>query len=761
MTPTRSAAAVVVRLPPGARVAAIASAAMIAQQVAGKAARDALFLSSFDVKVLPAMMAASAVISLAAVLWLSQMLVKHSPARVVPIGFEVSGVALMAEWALSFPAPRLAAVVVYLHTSVFGAVMISAFWSLINETFDPHTGKRAVSWITGGGTLGGVLGGVAAWRASAVVAVPTMLPLLAAINLVCLWGTLRLRSATAKPLPEVKPGDTLPTPALAPLRVLRDAPYLRNLAWVVALGAVTSGLLDYVFSAEAVKVYAHGPALLSFFSLFWLVVGVLSFALQSLVGRFALEKLGLAVTIALLPGVVVLGGALGLAVPGLWSTAILRGAEATQRNSLFRAAYELLYTPLSEQKKRSTKTLIDVGFDRAGTVAASLIAMLTLVFDTEAAEMILIVIAMGCAFLAMARSGPLHRGYVTSLEESLHKAAEDKGLVATVDVIATAIEKTEVHDKIVEQLKKLPPTKELAAIASGEAVIAPKAPQVDGPVPAESGKEGDPLAQAVLDLRSGNARRVRSVLNVETPIAAPLVSFAILLLADPEFHVDAVRALGKVSAKVTGQLVDALCDPDVDFDIRRRVPRVLAECPTQRVVDGLFRGAGDERFEVRYACGRALLKITGANPGVVVLPESVIALVKREVKLSKEIWESQAVSEVDDDEYETPALFERIVRDRIDRSLEHVFNVLALQLDRESVQIAFKALHDEDSAVRGTALEYLETVLPDEIRDAVWPYLGEERPMRAPRPAKEILADLVRARRMVSPTGAAPTNAGA
>jgi ATP:ADP antiporter, AAA family len=761
MSSTQPVASIGARLPAGALVATIASAALIAQQVAGKAARDALFLSSFDVRVLPAMMAASAILSLVAVLWLSQMLVKHSPTRVVPIGFELSAVALMAEWALSFMAPRLAAVAVYLHTSVFGAAMISAFWSLITETFDPHTGKRAVTWITGGGTLGGVLGGLVAWRASALVAVPTMLPLLAALNVLCLWGTLRLLSTAAAPVAEGNAADVSLTPSLAPLRVLRDAPYLRNLAWVVALGAATSGILDYVFSAEAVKVYAHGPALLSFFARFWLVVGVLSFALQTLLGRFALEKLGLAVTIGLLPGVVMLGGAVGLAVPGLWSTAILRGAEATHRNSLFRSAYELLYTPLSEQKRRSTKTLIDVGFDRAGTVAASAVAMVTLVLRPAAAEMILLLVAMGCAFLGLARSGPLHKGYVASLEESLRKAAEDMAPAAPAAVTRTTMEKAELHDKIVEQLQELPPTRELAAIASGDAVLAPKVPEGDVRTAVESGGSVDPLAQAVLDLRSGNAQRVRRVLSAETPMAAPLVSFAILLLGDREFHFDAIGALRKVAPQVTGQLVDALCDAAVDFDIRRRVPRVLSECSTQTAVEGLLRGAEGERFEVRYACGRALLKVTGGDSGIVVAPERVIALVKREVKLSKEIWESQAASQIDEEEYETPALFDRLVRDRIDRSLEHVFNILALQLDRESVQIAFNALHEEDSAVRGTALEYLETVLPDEIRDAVWPYLGEQRPMRAPRPAKEILADLVRARGMVSSAGALPGSADA
>src|SRR5208282_994231 len=97
------------------------------------------------------------------------------------------------------------------------------------------------------------------------------------------------------------------------------------------------------------------------------------------------------------------------------------GAEATQRNSLFRAAYEMLYTPLSEEKKRSTKTLIDVGFDRFGTVVAAAITMVALRSAGARVELVLLVIAIACAMVTLTRSRTLHRGYVSVLEESLRK----------------------------------------------------------------------------------------------------------------------------------------------------------------------------------------------------------------------------------------------------------------------------------------------------------------------------------------------------
>ncbi len=724
------------RLPAGARSAAITSGAMIAQQVAGKAARDALFLTNFRVEDLPAMMAASAAVSLFAAFGLSRLMVRYSPANVVPVVFAASGAGLIAEWGVSFVAPRITAVALYLHTALFGAVVISAFWSLVNETFAPHSGRRAARWITGAGTLGGVIGGLIAWRAAHLIPLPSMLVLLAGVNVVCIWGSWRLRSISASldadvalvaggaadDVPGVPGAPELPTRAL--FRLLWGTPYLRNLALVVVLGAVTSGLLDYVFSVVAVDHYTRGPQLLAFFARFWLVVGLLSFLLETLLGKIALEKLGLAFTVAILPAVVVLGSAVGIAVPGLMSMVVLRGGEASQRNSLFRAAYELLYTPLSAQKKRAAKTLIDVGCDRAGTVVAGGVAMATVALcEAPLAGMVLLVIAMGCGLLSVARSIPLHNGYVALLEESLRGAAKEMATTSVPTAAQPALE-VELRDKIVEELER----------------------ELDIRSSAERSASIDKEVQAVLELRSGKAERVRAVLASEAPLPAPLIAFVMELLADEEFHLDAIKALVRSAPTSIGQLVDALCDPRVDFHTRRRVPRVLSHCPTVAAAEGLLRGIEDERFEVRYACGRALLKIKAANPHIAISLDRIVAIVTREVGRDQTMWDTELDSEEREDDAAAPSLVDRLRHDRLDRNVEHVFNVLALYIDPESLRTAFKALHERDDAMRGTALEYLETVLPDEVRDLVWPFVGEARPMRAARPAEDILADLVRAR---------------
>src|SRR4051812_29072337 len=90
--------------------AAIASGSLVAQHVAGKATRDALFLSHFGLGLLPAAMIVAAVLSSVAVLGISRSLGKYGPARVVPAMFASSALLFLLEWRLSLHSERAAAV---------------------------------------------------------------------------------------------------------------------------------------------------------------------------------------------------------------------------------------------------------------------------------------------------------------------------------------------------------------------------------------------------------------------------------------------------------------------------------------------------------------------------------------------------------------------------------------------------------------------------------------------------------------------------
>jgi ATP:ADP antiporter, AAA family len=252
----------------------------------------------------------------------------------------------------------------------------------------------------------------------------------------------------------------------------------------------------------------------------------------------------------------------------------------------------------------------------------------------------------------------------------------------------------------------------------------------------------DPEDARAAALRSGDRERVQAALR-DDPLTPALVAQAILLLGWEEVAPSALQALRRVAPTVVGQLTDALVDPGTEFTIRRRLPRVLAATTTPRAIEGLLAGLEDSRFEVRYQCGRALARIQDAKPSRIA-EERALAAVMREMKVDRSIWESQRLLDRSEEATDSPFV-DQFLRDRANRSLEHVFTLLSLILPKQPLIVAFRGLHTTDELLRGTALEYLEAVLPETVRASLWPFLEEGRaPRHPPRSRAEILAALLK-----------------
>jgi hypothetical protein len=171
---------------------------------------------------------------------------------------------------------------------------------------------------------------------------------------------------------------------------------------------------------------------------------------------------------------------------------------------------------------------------------------------------------------------------------------------------------------------------------------------------------------------------------------------------------------------------------------------------SQRAIDGLLLGLDDLRFEVRFHCGRSLAAIVEKNPRVRIDKARVLAVVHREVAVGRPVWEGRQVLDGVADTGDGRSFLEELVSDRASQSLAHVFTLLSLVLPTEPLRIAFWGLHTTDQGLRGTALEYLDGVLPPDIRERLWPFLEDRRATRgATRPREEIVADLLRANQSI------------
>jgi ATP:ADP antiporter, AAA family len=714
-----------------AGTAALTAALMIAQQVGAKAARDALFLSHFAPSALPAVMGAAAVLGIGTALVSGRWLARVGPSRCVPWLFGLNAATFAGEYLFALPAPAQVAVVLYLHVASIGAVAASGFWSAINERFDPYKAKRVIGRIGAGATLGGVLGGLATERLGRMLPIGEMLLGFALLNALTAAGAWLLRDSA-----EARTGRA-PEPGEPGVRVLGRTPYLRDLALLVGLLAVADTLVDYVFKAEAGRALGQGEGLLAFFALFYTLSSLLTFALQWVASRKALERLGLGGSVALLPGSILLTSAIGIAAPGLVAVGALRGLSAVLESSLYRSGYELLFTPLAPAAKRATKALLDVAISRAGTIAGSGVAVATLALWPAVAHPLLLATCAVLSAGALMLSLRLHAGYVAQLAHSLRAGVVQLDEREVVDPATrrTLAESVATLDRA-ELLRKLEELKRTSLIPA-----APIASASAGAGAGEAAGAGEPVAPAWIArataLASGERARVGAALR--EPLEPELIAPALALLADDALAPEVSNALRAVAPRCSGQLLDALLDRERPLALRRRLPKILEAASGERVQRGLLAALGDDAFAVRARAAQALAAVVEHGGGSALSEAEIWHAVRRELERS-EAGESvvPAASDPPPSEIATPSS-----APHAPHLIELLFALFGVCLEREAVALSLQAILGDDSRLRGTALEYLDNVLPPDVRERVWPFLRAARSERPKRATQAIVQELL------------------
>lgn len=700
--------------------AALAASLLIANQVVGKAVRDALFLSTWSVERLPTMLAVAAIFSLLVVARASWVLARVGPRVAVPVAFLVSAALHAAEAALFEQHERATSIVLYLHIAALGSVLISWFWSLVNERFDPRTARRRIAFVAGGGTFGGYVGGTVAALAGDRFSPVALLIGLAVLH--ALVAPTLVWFARGIPTGEHRSGAR--PRALDGVRlVVRDG-YLRNLALIVFCGTMATAGLDYAFKERAVATFGDGPPLLRFFATYYTALSFLTFVLQSVASRRLLDRLGPTGTARLLPGAVIAFGGVALALPGFVAALAARSVEAALRSSWYRSAYELFFVPVAETRKRSAKLWIDVGADRLGDAIAGALITGVVAIAGAAASTVTLAFAVACGGLVLWRLRLLQRRYVGTLEKALARRADDLDLSFHDDsghhTVLLSRSRIPLDDEARAALDAMPPP---ASVPSGpHAVVRAAEPSM------------------LDELRSGDAERVRAALR-EHDVPDDALPDVVALLAWDAVYVEALELLRAVPDRARPALLAALRDDDEVFAVRRRVPRALSVDANQLVVAALTRALAAKRFEVRYQSGQALWRIARRSPELRPGREALVEHVQRELTIGRSVRAGHRLLDERDAQYSE--FVGDVLRIRVDRSLEHVFTLLALAFDADGIRLAYQALGADDARLRGTALEYIEGALPGRIARPLLALLEDEPGRRPARRAEaDVLAEL-------------------
>jgi ATP/ADP translocase len=696
--------------------------------VLARSLREAFYLTAFDIKTLPYITAAVAVLSIPTVGIFGRTLSRYPPRRVLTAQGVVMALGLAVLWPFasegtSGSTTKLATVVFYLWTALGTLLFTSGFWVVTSEYFAVRGAKRLFGLIGAGGTAGAmVMGSLLIWL-TRTVALGWLIPGLIAL-IVLFVVSQRLLPALEEPASQERESSSIADSLATAWR----SPHLRVITLIVFAVGIATTLLDYQFKELAQASFATKAGLTSFFGAFYGWTGAIALVLQLLVVGRLLAVAGVAWTLVVLPLALLFGSVGMLIVPSLVLVTAVRGADASLRKSLYRSALEVLYVPVPSLLRRKTKTFIDSVVDSVSEgLGAAIIFLWITLSGFPSRHLSVLIILICCALLYLSRR--MGRQYFNTVTQQLQTSDADKD--------AAAVARLEGRDLLSGTFTRL----DIRTILAGDEVGAGSHEMRETAAP-----EGLSSPEAVLSrLRSPDPALVaRTLEGTNEWDECHFPELTRLLARDPLFD-RAVIALMTAGDACVPHLISVLRDEDADFVMRRRIPRVLARMGGPEADDALLDALAANRFEVRYRAAIALLRRRrrGLPRTTREEPPLVWAAIRSEVGRGRPVWEMQKLLDghPDDD-----GLISKRIGARGALSLEHTFRLLSLILEPEVVRAAFHGIILDDENLKSFSLEYLEQVLPPDVRKRLWPFIGdvsEYQREKSLRSLDEVVSDLI------------------
>lgn len=256
----------------------------------------------------------------------------------------------------------------YLWKDVYIVVLVELFWTVANSHFKLKEARWLYGIFLACGAVGGAIANHFVGDVAALVGTERT-PLMVLPMLAICFVTTRLMPKTRK-----AKGEKPPTDLLAGLQVIRASRYLGLLLAVIATVQVAVTLIDYQFNVLVEAAYPDKDVRTGVVGTVYFYIEVVSFTLQ--IGTGVVVRL-LGVTGTLLAVPLLLGAAVTvfLAAPMFLTMAVSKVASKAMDYSIFRAAKEMLYLPLTYSERTQGKAVVDILTYRVAKGATSFLVL--------------------------------------------------------------------------------------------------------------------------------------------------------------------------------------------------------------------------------------------------------------------------------------------------------------------------------------------------------------------------------------------------
>ncbi|HEY2013175.1 MAG TPA: MFS transporter [Bryobacteraceae bacterium] len=257
----------------------------------------------------------------------------------------------------------------YIWAAIFNLFVVSVFWGFMVDVFTNEQSRRLFGFIAAGGTIGGIAGSTL--TSTLVGHVGRSALLLGSVVLleVAVFGVRRL-ARTCRALQEKhaahEPDAVVGGSIASGITHALKSPYLLNISLYMLLFTILSTFLYFQQADLAKSSFTNRATRTAFFANVDLAVNVLTLVVQLFLTGRIFKRLGVAVTLTLLPALSVAGFLLLGTTPTLWVIVVFQTLRRAGNFAVARPAREVLFTVMPREDKYKAKSFIDTFVYRAG-----------------------------------------------------------------------------------------------------------------------------------------------------------------------------------------------------------------------------------------------------------------------------------------------------------------------------------------------------------------------------------------------------------
>ena len=267
----------------------------------------------------------------------------------------------------------------YLFGLILGILLISQFWTLANDIYDPRQAKRLFGLIGGGASLGGATGAAITASLVQTLGTKTMLLVSASIMVVCLLIVVRIirTNERAGQSDASKTGEQESVGGGEALALLRGSRHLQIIALVITFAAIGAAIIEQQLNMAAAqaKGQANTDGITAFLAQITVYLSLIGLFIQVALTSRIHRLLGIGFALMILPVSLGASGLLMLTVGALWTSGVARVLDTSLRYTVDKTTREILFLPLPADVKYRAKPFIDVTVDRLSKGAGALLIL--------------------------------------------------------------------------------------------------------------------------------------------------------------------------------------------------------------------------------------------------------------------------------------------------------------------------------------------------------------------------------------------------